>query len=110
MNGSKLVRGQYQHLPLGSANLPLFLVQPAMLSEKKYEHHHHKRSTLLNMWQCIESGPAWVRPKHVVEKIEKTLKNIHYIGNLLVFYTENKSISKTEPQVLIELVLEHISF
>ena len=26
------------------------------------------------MWQRIELGPAWARSKHVVEKIEKTLK------------------------------------
>jgi len=26
----------------------------------------------------MELGPAWARCKHVVEKIEKTLKNIHY--------------------------------
>jgi len=32
----------------------------------------------LNMWQCMELGPAWAMSKHVVDKIEKTLKNIHY--------------------------------
>ena len=30
------------------------------------------------MWQSIESGPAWARDMHVVAKIDKTHKNIHY--------------------------------